>query len=139
MSHNKIRIGSATPDSSSNINMDLNDLSDVSITGLNVNQMLKYNGSSFQNSSVTVGFESDLKFGFVCDTTSWNVGSYPYIVGDYLCLRDYGSFLVKDTGFNENNATQGNTPLSNRIAMSIGSLRRTLSTVRGSPHLLYGP
>jgi len=111
MSHNKIKIGSTTPDSSSNINIDLNDLSDVSITGLNVNQMLKYNGSEFENGSTS--FESDLKFGYVCDTSGWGSGGYQYSVGDYLSLRDFQSFVVKDTGFNENNSTNSNTPQSN--------------------------
>lgn len=111
MSHNKIKIGDSNQDVNGNINMGLNDLSDVSITGLNVNQMLKYNGSGFENGSTS--FESDLKFGFVCDTSGWSPGSYQYSVGDYLSLRDYQSFVVKDTGFNENNSTSSNTPQSN--------------------------
>jgi len=111
MSHNKIKVGDEIQDVSGNISIDLNNLSDVSIAGLNVNQMLKYNGSTFENG--TASFESDLKFSFVNPTSGWGGGSYNYNVNDYFTVRYFGAHLVQDTGFTPNNATQANTPLSN--------------------------
>ena len=108
MSHNKIKVGGASQDANGNLNVSLDNLSDVTITSPSVNQMLKYNGSGFVNGSKI--FESDLKFGFVCDTRNWGSGSYSYIENDYLTVRYFGGILVKDTGYNVNNATNANAP-----------------------------
>jgi len=47
MSHNKITVGSQTPDSNGNVSVALNNLGDVDTTGVQANQTLIYNGSSY--------------------------------------------------------------------------------------------
>jgi hypothetical protein len=49
MSHNKIKIGTAVPNVNSEINPSLSDLTDVSLSSLNSNQTLIYNGSTWGN------------------------------------------------------------------------------------------
>jgi hypothetical protein len=57
MSHNKLKIGTATPDASSDLSVALSDLSDVTITSVSSGQALEYNGAAWVNSTnaITVG------------------------------------------------------------------------------------
>lgn len=47
MSHNKIKVGSQEPNVNSEINVALNNLSDVSVSSPNENQVLQYSGGSW--------------------------------------------------------------------------------------------
>lgn len=112
MSHNKIKINTKTQDANGDINLDLNDLSDVTISNPLTDQVLEYNGSSFINESYG-DFESDIKFSFINPTSGWSPGSYTYIVNDYFTVRKYQAVVNSDTGFTFNNAGNTNSPLSN--------------------------
>jgi len=111
MSHNKIKVGTQEPDANGSITVGLNDLSDVTLTSPAVNQMLKYNGSGFVNGATE--FTSDLKFGFVANTTATWSATGNYDVGDYSSIRYTGSLIVNDTGYTQNNSTSTNTVKSN--------------------------
>lgn len=54
MSHNKIKVGSATPDASGDVTLNLTSLSDVSGTPT-TNQVLQYNGTEWTAVTVTSG------------------------------------------------------------------------------------
>jgi hypothetical protein len=62
MSHNKIKIGSATPDQNGDVTLNLTDLSDVSGTP-SVDQFLKYNGSGWE--PVPGGSISSVEYIFI--------------------------------------------------------------------------
>tara|TARA_B000000557_G_scaffold228188_1_gene199589 strand:- start:6312 stop:6935 length:624 start_codon:yes stop_codon:yes gene_type:complete len=49
MSHNKIKIGTATANRAGNIDISISDLSDVTLSSPGNNQVLKYNGSAWVN------------------------------------------------------------------------------------------
>ena len=51
MSHNKLTVGSQSPNSSGNISIGMNNLSDVTISSPSNDQVIKYNGSAFVNSA----------------------------------------------------------------------------------------
>ena len=51
MSHNKIKIGSATPNATGEISVDLGDLADVSVSNLSASQTLTYNGTAWENTN----------------------------------------------------------------------------------------
>ena len=59
MSHNKFTVGSQAPDSSGNVNISLNNMSDASSSGAQSGQVLAYNSTSTQfepsNTSVVLG------------------------------------------------------------------------------------
>ena len=112
MSHNKIKVAGQEPDASGEISLDLNDLSNVTVSSPLLDQVLEYNGSNFVNSGYG-SFESDLKFGFVCNTSGWSSSAYAYSVNDYLSLRDYQATIVKDSGYDQNDSTGSNTPRGN--------------------------
>lgn len=111
MSHNKIKVGGQSPNTSGEIAVALNDLSDVSISSPAQNQFLQYNGSSFVNN--TGDFTSDLKFAFVGNTSAGWSATGNYDVGDYSSIRYTGSLIVNDTGYTQNNSTSTNTVKSN--------------------------
>lgn len=112
MSHNKIKINTKTQDENGDINLDLDDLSDVTISNPLTDQVLEYNGSSFINESYG-DFESDIKFRFMNRSSGWNSGSYTYQVNDYLSLRKYQASVSNETGFTFNTSTSANTPQAN--------------------------
>lgn len=53
MSHNKLQIGTATPDSTGVLNVELGDLSDVNASSPSSGQTLRYSGSAWQLGSTT--------------------------------------------------------------------------------------
>lgn len=55
MSHNKIKVGTAEPNRTSQLNIDINDLNNVSVSSLTANQILTYNGTNWANGSVEGG------------------------------------------------------------------------------------
>ena len=63
MSHNKIKIGTATADRSGSVDIAVSDLSDVTITSPANNQMLQYNGSAWVNTAAPSGGGDLIVFG----------------------------------------------------------------------------
>ena len=51
MSYNNIKVNNEKPDSSGNVTVDLEDVNDISISSLANNQVLRYNGTNWVNSS----------------------------------------------------------------------------------------
>lgn len=54
MSHNKIKVAGQSPDSSGNVSVSLNDISDVDTTGVVSGDVISYNGSSYETSSSSI-------------------------------------------------------------------------------------
>lgn len=63
MSHNKISVGSATPDASGNITIALGDLSDINLSNIAENEVLKYDGANWINSTPPAGTASYIWVG----------------------------------------------------------------------------
>lgn len=63
MSHNKITVGSQSPDSDGDVSVSLTNLSDVSISAPSADQVLKYDGSSFVNSAAPTGTGEYIQLG----------------------------------------------------------------------------
>jgi len=57
MSHNKIKIGTATANRAGNVDISISDLSDVTLSSPSNNQVLKYNGSAWINVAAGGGGE----------------------------------------------------------------------------------
>ena len=55
MSHNKITVAGQSPDASSEISIALNNLSDVSTSGVSSGEVIKYNGSSWNTGAPPAG------------------------------------------------------------------------------------
>lgn len=55
MSHNKIKVGSAEPNRTSQLNIDINDLNNVNISSVSANQILQYDGANWGNGQVQGG------------------------------------------------------------------------------------
>jgi len=120
MSHYKIKVAGQATDSSGNVSVSLNDISDISISSASTDQVLKYNGSNFVNSALTVAKGYDLKCAIYQGSGGSNYtvttsNTYKYVVGDYSVYRINGNTYntYNDTGFTVNNATSANSPLSN--------------------------
>jgi len=120
MSHNKFSVASQSPDSSGDVSVALANLSDVSISGPSEDQVLKYNGSSFVNSALTLEKGYDLKCAIYQGSGGSNYtvttsSTYKYVAGDYAVHRINGNTYntYNDTGFTVNNATSANSPLTN--------------------------
>lgn len=119
MSHNSIKVLGQTLDSNSNINVSLNNLNNVSITSPSENEIIKYDGSNFINSSSTSQKNYDLKasvfqdrgqtYGVSCSSLK------QYSVGDYaehrLLTGSYEKY--NDTNFSINSATATNSVITN--------------------------
>ena len=63
MSHNKIKVGTATANRDGNVDISINNLSDVTITSPGNNQMLQYNGSAWVNVASSSGGGDIILFG----------------------------------------------------------------------------
>ncbi len=63
MSHNKIKVGTATANRAGNVDISINNLSDVTITSPGNNQMLQYNGSAWVNVASSSGGGDIILFG----------------------------------------------------------------------------
>lgn len=111
MSHNKIRVDNQDPNSVGSI--DLNMSSYINESSPVTDQVIKYNGSDFVNGSNPSSVAALLKLGLHFNPVGWGGGNYYYSVGDYFTIRDYGTVNYADTGFDYNNATTTNSPLSN--------------------------
>jgi hypothetical protein len=72
MSHNKITINSIALDASSNVSLDLNDLSDVSITAPVTGEVIGYDGANYVN---TTKDESNMITGYLLATENSTVSS----------------------------------------------------------------
>ena len=92
-------------------------LSDITQSGTpSNNDVINFNGTSWQNSNIPSSLTSDLslKFGLFGSTSLiWGSGAYLYEVGDYLLARHHESYNFKATNFGWNNSTSANSVLSN--------------------------
>ena len=141
MSHNKITVGGQSPSSAGDITVGLNSLSDVTISSASLNQVLKYDGSSFVNAVSTASKGYDLKCAIYQGSGGSNYtvttsSTYKYVVGDYAIHRINGNTYntYYDTGFTVNNATSANSPLTNNTwveSVDIPSAGTYLVTVTG--------
>ena len=51
MSHNKIKVAGQAPDTAGSVNLSTSDLSDITYSSLSSNDLIQYNGSSYENVS----------------------------------------------------------------------------------------
>lgn len=63
MSHNKIKVADQNPDASGNITIELGNLSNVSTSGVSNNEVLKYNGSSWDTGVAPAGSPQYIRIG----------------------------------------------------------------------------
>jgi hypothetical protein len=118
MSHNKITVDSQNPSATGDIPVNM--ASYISESSPASNQVIKYDGANWVNANYPGAVSPDLDLAIFGSTYGWSGGSYYYAAGDYFTIRDYGSLQHADSGFNFNNATTTNSPLSNtRWAESI--------------------
>jgi hypothetical protein len=118
MSYNKITVNNQNASAEGDIPININ--SYISESSPTTNQVIKYDGSNWTNSSYPGSVSADLGLAIFGSTYGWSGGSYYYAAGDYFTIRDYGSLQHRDSGFNFNDATTSNSPLSNtRWAESI--------------------
>lgn len=101
MSHNRIKIGSSTPDASGNLTLNLSDLNDVNGTP-STNQYLQYNGSNWVPASSAVG--SEIGYIFIGQGESNIYSNSPHGTGDFTGNDD---LYVYDT--NPKNTIDGST------------------------------
>ena len=88
MSHNKVKIGSASPDITGGISPSLDDLSDVSISGPQSGHSLVYDGSAWGSSAIS-GSTSYIFIGEGASNAYSNTGNSGAIsVGDKWYLYD---------------------------------------------------
>ena len=91
MSHNKLTVGSQSPNSSGNISIGMNNLSDVTISSPSNDQVVKYNGSAFVNSLLVGNLDiTGVYTVFQKQDYSTFSSSGTYSTNDYL-------FLSRDT------------------------------------------
>ncbi len=119
MSHNITTINSVKPDITGNIPVNLSDLSDVSTSSLEANQVIKHDGTSWSNGvNPATGTSIDQVYSVWCNfTASWG-GSGNYTTGDYMMTtRDTETsrtYSHIDTSEAESNpATASNTIKTN--------------------------
>lgn len=101
MSHNKIKIGSSTPDASGNLTLNLSDLNDVNGTPA-TNQYLQYNGSNWVPASSAAG--SEIGYIFIGQGESNIYSNSPHGTGAFTGNDD---LYVYDT--NPKNTINGST------------------------------
>ena len=89
MSHKKIKVAGQEPNASGNIalsNINIEDLSNVTLTSLGADQVLKFDGSSWVNGSPAGGSSEILRIGRGESDQYSNTGlagSYSHIKSDY--------------------------------------------------------
>tara|TARA_B100000214_G_C23905582_1_gene598692 strand:+ start:245 stop:883 length:639 start_codon:yes stop_codon:yes gene_type:complete len=88
MSHNKITVASQSPSSSGDISLGLNNLSNVSIGTLNLNDVLKYDGSNVVNGSSPASSLNYLLIGQGETNAYSNSGASSIGAGDTLRIYD---------------------------------------------------
>ena len=111
MSHNKITVDNQN--SSVTGDIPVNIASYISESSPASNQVIKYNGTNWINGSYPGATTPNLGLAIFGSTYGWSGGNYFYAAGDYFTIRDYGSLQHRDSGFNFNDATTANSPLSN--------------------------
>jgi hypothetical protein len=94
MSHKKIKVAGQEPNASGNIalsNINIEDLSNVTLTSLGADQVLKFDGSSWVNGSPAGGSSEILRIGRGESDQYSNTGlagSYSHIKSDYTYFYD---------------------------------------------------
>ena len=85
MSHNKIKVGSATPDANGDVTLNLDSLSDVSGTP-STNQYLQYDGSGW--TPVSASASSEVEFIFIGHGESDAYSNSPHGTGAFTSTSD---------------------------------------------------
>ena len=116
MSHNKISVGSQSPDSSGDISVALTNLSDVSISAPSANQVLQYSGSSFVNGALSGPLDLTGVFTVFQKTSAVYSSSGSYDVNDYL-------FLSRETQGSRNNSYVDSSVVSSNAATSSNTVK----------------
>lgn len=116
MSHNKISVGSQSPDSSGDVSVALTNLSDVSISAPSANQVLQYSGSSFVNSVLSGPLDLAGVFTVFQKNSTVYSSSGSYDVNDFL-------FLSRDTQGSRNNAYVDSSVVSSNPATSSNTIK----------------
>jgi hypothetical protein len=108
MSHNALKIKSAKPDRTSDIDLTMTDL----ITGTpSGNQIIEYQSGSWVGSSV--GVIPELGYGYHYQWSGGSGGSYAYSTGDRYIWRGSGNINTLSTGFSTVTSTATYTPVTN--------------------------
>ena len=87
MSHNKITLNNESANSSGEIPLKMS--SYITESNPQDGQAIKYDGSEFVNSSVSVNAALNLKVGLHYYSTGWGQSVKVYEVGHYYSLRKY--------------------------------------------------
>ena len=138
MSHNKITVGGKTPDSSGEIAVDLNDLSNVSGTP-STNDVLVYGGAGWSPAVATAG--TSLPYSAFNPWTSHGVGSYGIPSGDWYSWRKFTARNSMIGGpYNSSfwvSSSIVHTSLSNSSWCMAFDLPAGLWFVRGTPNVRH--
>jgi len=111
MSHNKIKVGGQSPNSSGEISPNIENLSDVTSAPIE-NGGLIYNGSSFRSKGKPTS-QQERYYSFVKTTDNYGT-SLSYSNNDYWIWRhSTGTIVFKDTSITRNTATSANSPVTN--------------------------
>ena len=113
MSHNKITVDNNNPSSAGDIPVNLS--SYINETSPANNQVIKYDGASWINSSSPSGVGMDASVSLILTNTANFDGSGSYSVGDYLMIMKSSSRTHRfyNTGYDLDPATSANTIKSN--------------------------
>ena len=88
MSHNKIKVAGQEPDSSGEISVDIDNLSDVSTSGVSTGEVIKYNGSSWDTGAPPAGSPQYILIGQGESSAYSNSTATDLNTGDSLQIYD---------------------------------------------------
>lgn len=98
MSHNKITVGSQLPDSAGNVSLALTDLSDVSFSSLSNNDVIQYNGTSFDNTAISSTDLIDQSLFANCNLTAMGEGVFSFVYSSSTAAGSANAIMVGATG-----------------------------------------
>lgn len=97
MSHNKITVGSQPPDSTGNVSLVLTDLSDVSFSSLSNNDVIQYNGTSFDNTAISSDLIDQSLFAN-CNNDALGSGVFNYVYSSSTAANSANAIMVGADG-----------------------------------------
>ena len=101
MSHNKFTVGNQSPDSSGDVSLAISDLSDVSFSSLSNNDVIKYNGTSFDNAAIASTDLIDQSLFANANRTSMGPGVYSFLYTSSTTAGSANSLMIDavNTGY----------------------------------------
>lgn len=113
MSHNKITVASLPPDSTGNVSLALTDLSDVSFSSLLDNDVIQYNGASFDNTAMQPADDIDQSLFANCNLTAMGT-TFNFVYSSSTAANSANAIMVGANG----SAAYGIAEINGSIAVS---------------------